>query len=196
MRKAALTLTLLSASAFTLGACSGKAASTLTSSAPMRTAAAVPPSLPAALDNAEGLQTMAEALKVTGAARTFEGKGSFTLLAPEDDAFAAAGDPDSKLMVPGDHAALTTLVMDHTLPGHVTRQDLGDAIDASPTGQITISSLGGEDLTFTRSGKTITVTAPDGSQAVLDGDPVLGGSSIAIPISNVLQKPQADSVSS
>lgn len=186
MPKATLTLTLLSAAVLTLGACSGKAASPASSAATSQAAATVPPSLPAALDNADGLQTMAEALKVTGAARTFEGKGSFTLLAPEDDAFAAAGDPDSKLMVPGDHTALDTLVMDHTLPGHVTPQDLSAAIDASPDGQVTVSSLGGADLTFARAGKAITVTAPDGSQAVLDGDPVSGGSSIAIPISNVL----------
>lgn len=184
MRKAPLALILLGASAFTLSACSGKAPPTAPSAATQ--AAIGSPSLPAALDNAEGLQTMAEALKVSGTARTFEGKGSYTLLAPEDDAFAAAGDPDSKLMAPGNHAGLATLVMQHTLPGHLTRQDLGNAIDASPDGQVILSSLGGVSLTFARSGKTITVTAPDGSRAILDGDAVAGGSSIAIPISNVL----------
>lgn len=193
MREHHLTFILPGALALALGACSGGAAPTDPPSAVVAEAAARPPSLPQALDNTDGLQTVAEALKVTGIDHAFDGKGSFTLLAPEDDAFAAAGDPEKKLVAPGDHAALAGLIRDHMLPGHVTPRDLGAAIDASTDGLVTISSLGGEPLTFTRSGRTIAVTAPDGTRAVVDGHPVSGGSSIAIPISGVLQKVPADS---
>lgn len=185
MRAPLLALALLGTSTFALGGCSGHVADA-------RTQAAASPSLPAALDNVDGLQTMAEALKVTGIARTLQGSASFTLLAPEDDAFAEAGEPDSKLMTLGDHTALAALVRNHMIPGHLTPKALGAVIDSSPDGKVTVNSLGGKALTFRRTGRTIAVTAPDGSQAMLDGDPVSGGSSIAIPISGVLQKIRQD----
>ena len=186
MRKAPITLTLMSSAALALTACSGHSAQVALAAA--QQAATAPASLPDMLDNADGLQTVAEALKVTGVATAFKGRASYTLLAPEDGAFAAAGDPDNKLMAPGDHTALAALIKDHILPGRVTPRDINAAIDASPDGQVTMSSLGGEELTFTRSGKTITVTAPDGSGAQFDGEPVIGGSSIAIPITSVLNQ--------
>lgn len=189
MRKAPLAVALLGISILSLVACSGHAAP---AGGGQALTEAKPRSLPAALDNAEGLQTMAEALKVTGVAQSLQGNATFTLLAPEDDAFADAGAPDGKLMAQGDHAALAALVRNHMLPGHLTPKDLGSAIDASPDGEVTVTSLGGEELTFRRTGRTIAVTAPDGSHAMLDGDPVSGGSSIAIPISGVLQKIRTD----
>lgn len=189
MRKANLTLALLAASALALGACSGE-----TPSSDASTGAAsdvlVPSnqSVPDALDNADGLQTVAEALKSTGIADIFDGNGSYTLLAPDDDAFAALGDTGKELIASSDHAALAALIKDHMLPGYVTSEDLGNAIDASTDGQVTMTTLGGDDLTFTRQDDTIVVTAADGAQATLENDPVAGGSSIALPINAVLKK--------
>lgn len=209
MRKAPLTLALLASASLALSACSGAAPpgvsasadasadpteSVATDSVASEAAVSAPQSLPDALDNADGLQTVAEALKVTGIANSFQGPASYTLLAPEDDAFVALGSTEKTLFAAGDHAALTALLKDHLLPGHITPKDLGAAIDASPGGTVTISTLGGGLLTFTKANGTaaapaaITVTAPDGSQATLDGDPVSGGSSLAIPITGMLGK--------
>ncbi|MCT2401147.1 fasciclin domain-containing protein [Novosphingobium mangrovi (ex Huang et al. 2023)] len=183
---------LLAASGLALAACSGDTAPSATASADVETAVVTTepaaPSVDQALEDTDGLQTIAEALKVTGIAGAFKGNGSYTLLAPEDDAFATLGDAGKDLIDSSDHAALAALIRNHMLPGYVTPQDLGAAIDASGNGQVTLTTLGGSTLVFARSNDTITVTAPDGSQADLDGDPITGGSSLAVPITGVLRK--------
>ena len=190
MRKAPLAAILLAASALALSACSGKTPAGDATTGAVTDAAAVPASqtVPDVLDNTDGLQTVAEALKATGIADTFKGNASYTLLAPDDDAFAALGDAGKDLIASSDHAALAALLRDHMLPGYVTPDDLANAIAASKDGQITMTTLGGEDLVFARQDDAIVVTAPDGTQATLNGDPVTGGASIALPVDAVLKK--------
>lgn len=194
MRKVHLTVTLLTAATLALGGCSSKTPSADSSSAAADTSATVPAvqSLSDALDNTDGLQTMAEALKETGLSDVFDGNASYTLLAPEDDAFASLGDAGKQITTSSDNAPLAALIRDHMLPGYVTPQDLNAAINASKDGQVSMTTLGGNVLTFSRTtdggDDAITVTAPDGSQAMLDGDPVAGGASLAIPITGVLEK--------
>ncbi|EIZ81001.1 hypothetical protein WSK_0393 [Novosphingobium sp. Rr 2-17] len=145
-------------------------------------------SVPDVLENADGLQTVAEALKETGIATVLKGKGSYTLLAPEDDTFDSLGDSGKALTQSDDHAAMAALLKTHMLPGYITPQDIGRAIDASKDGQVSMPNFNGQALTFSRSGQAIVVTAPDGSHAQLDGDPIAGGASIAIPVDGVLRK--------
>lgn len=188
MRKAPFACAVLASCILALGACSGEAPDADASSGAAEAVVPASQSLPAALDNADGLQSMAEALKVTGIESVFGAKGSYTLLAPDDDAFSALGDAGKELTASGDHAALAALVKDHMLTGYVTPQDLGAAIDSSNDSQVKMATLGGGTLTFTKTGDTITVSAPDGAQATLEDPPVAGGASIAIPISAVLKK--------
>ncbi len=76
------------APALALAACSGGApGDDATQSAEAAVAeAGEADNLPEGLDNAAGLQTMAEALKTTGIAGVFKERGSYTLLAPDDEA--------------------------------------------------------------------------------------------------------------
>jgi uncharacterized surface protein with fasciclin (FAS1) repeats len=185
MRKDHLALTLLAALTLSLAACSGK------DSSGGQTATATPAAsetLPQALDNAAQLQTVAEALKETGIEGVFRENASYTLIAPEDDAFAKLGDPAKQLTEADDHAALAALIKDHMLTGYMTPQDIAAAVKASKDGKVAIPTLGGGTLTFTASGGTVNVAAEDGTQASFDGDPVIGGASIAIPVTGVLKK--------
>jgi len=186
MRKAILTAPLL-ASALVLAACSGKSPSADASS---EIAEVTPASetLPEVLDDADGMQTMAEALKTTGIEGAFNDKGSYTLLAPEDDAFDALGDKAKALESANDHAALAALVRNHMLTGYMTPEDIASAVAASKTGKVAMPTLGGGSVTFAKAGDAITVTADDGSQATLEDNPVAGGASIAIPVTGVLRK--------
>lgn len=186
MRKAVLAAPLL-ATALILAACSGKSPSTDASS---EVAAVTPTSetLPEVLDDTDGMQTMAEALKTTGIEGAFNDRGSYTLLAPEDDAFDAAGDQAKALMAAKDHAALAALVRNHMLTGYMTPADIAAAVAASKTGKVSMPTLGGGTVTFAKAGDAITATADDGSQATLEDEPVAGGASIAIPVSGVLRK--------
>ncbi|TCU59674.1 putative surface protein with fasciclin (FAS1) repeats [Novosphingobium sp. PhB57] len=188
MRKTDLALTLLAAAGLSLAACSDRNSPEGQASATADAAAAVSETLPQALDNAAGLQTVAEALKETGIEGVFQEKGSYTLIAPEDDAFAKLGDPGKQLTEADDHAALAALLKDHMLTGYMTPQDISAAIKSSKDGKVLISTLGGGTLTFTQAGGIVNVSAEDGTQASFDGDPVTGGSSIAIPVTGVLKK--------
>lgn len=187
MRTPPLTFTLLGIAACALAACSGATAGT----PPSGTAAQT---LPAALENAEGLQTVAEALKTTGLASRFRGSARYTLLAPEDAAFVSLGSAGKALFAASGHTALTALITDHLLPGRIAPREISAAIDASPGGRVTLKTLSGRPVTFARSpgnamrAPAITVTGADGSQAVLDGDAIAGGSSMALPVTGLLEK--------
>jgi uncharacterized surface protein with fasciclin (FAS1) repeats len=185
MRKDHLALTLLATLGLSLGACSDK------DSSGGQTETATPAAsetLPQALDNASGLQTVAEALKETGIEGVFRDNASYTLIAPEDAAFAQLGDPAKQLTEADDHAALAALIKDHMLTGYMTPQDILAAIKANRDGKVAIPTLGGGTLTFTQSGGTVNVAAEDGTQASFDGEAVTGGASIAIPVTGVLKK--------
>jgi len=183
-----LTGALLVSCALALTGCSGDQPADDSSGAASAAVAPASESLPDALDDADGLQTVAEALKSTGIEGIFKDKGSYTLLAPDDDAFAALGDAGKQLVSGQDQAALAALLKAHMLTGYVTPQDIGAAIDASDSGQVTMATLAGGEVTFTRADGAIEVSSGDGSQARLEGDPVTGGQSIAIPVNGVLKK--------
>ena len=190
MRKSPLAAVLLAAATLALSACSGSAApdpdASSTAAQDEAVAAGTRP-LPAVLDDADGLQTVAEALKVTGIAGAFEGEASYTLLAPTDDAFAAAGERASQLLGADDHAPLAAFLRAHMLPGYVTLDDINAAISAAKDGEATMETVSGDALTFTRSGDAITVAAADGTHAQIAGTAVSGGASIAIPIDGLLK---------
>lgn len=189
MRGKRLTLAFLATAGLALGACSK--GSEPDANATGSTAAVKPESepLPDMLDDAAGLQVMAEALKETGVAGVFKGKGSYTLLAAEDAAFGQLGETGKELTEAPDHAALAALLRDHLIPGYITPQDIAAAIDASKDQQVSMTALSGRKLTFAKSEDgTVTVAAPDGSQANIAGEAIAGGSSVAIPVDAVLKK--------
>lgn len=184
-------LVLAAASAMALAACSGETPSGDASTGAAQASAdlLVPEktSLEDQLANADGLQTVAQALKDTGLASVFSGKGSYTLLAPEDATFADLGDAGKSLTDGSDNAAMAALLKQHMLTGYVTPQDIGAAIEASKDGEVKMPSLSGDELTFTKSGDTITVASPDGAKATFDGAALAGGESVAIPVSGLLR---------
>lgn len=188
MRKTRPTFVLLATMAMALSACSGDKSPDDASTGAAQALAPGSKTVPDALDDAAGMQTMAEALKETGLAGIFKGKGSYTLLAPEDAAFEQLGTKARELTGSSDHAALAALLKNHLIPGYMTPQDISAAIDASGNGQVSMPTVGGDKLTFTKANGAITVTAPDGSQASVDGEPIAGGSSLAIPVNGILRK--------
>ncbi len=153
-------------------------------------AAAVPSaqSVAALIADADNLTTVAGALEKTGLASVFDGKASYTLLAPEDTAFTALGESGESLTDGSDNAALAALLKEHMLPGYVTLDDLAAAIDASDDGSVSMPNLAGEELTFTREGEAIMVAAPDGKRVTLAKDALAGGQSVAIPVDGLLKQ--------
>jgi uncharacterized surface protein with fasciclin (FAS1) repeats len=145
-------------------------------------------SVAAALENTDGMQSIAEALKETGIDQVFESPGSYTLLAPDDDAFSQLGEARKALTSGEDAAALAALLKAHILPGYVTPKDIGSAIDSSSDKAVTLRTLAGSDLVFSRAGDAIVVKSEDGQTARIDGEAIAGTNGVAIPLDTVLKK--------
>jgi len=108
---------------------------------------------------------MGTALKAAGLDATLAGPGPYTVLVPDDAAFAKlpAGTLDN-LMKPEGRADLTALLTYHILPGTILAEDIGKAIDTGK-GKAVLATMGGGTLTATREGDAIVLTDSGGGKA-------------------------------
>jgi uncharacterized surface protein with fasciclin (FAS1) repeats len=154
-----------------------------------RAATASPASdtLAAALSKQDNLSTLSGALKDTGLSQVFDDSGSYTIFAPNNTAFAKLGDAGKALRQPDHKAILTAVLRDHIVPGYLTPDDIGTAIDAQG-GRVKVQTMGNHKLTFTREGDGYHVAGEDGSTALIAGDAVTASDGVAIPLDGVLKK--------
>lgn len=184
MHNSSLAISVAASLALVLGACS-KASDTPAGTATQDASAA---GLAGALNQAGGMTTIGTALTSTGLATIFDGKGSYTVIAPNDAAFAKLGETGKGLMEIDQRSALAAILRDHIVPGELTAADIGKAIDAADDKSVKMRTMGAGDLTFRKSGTGIQVTASDGATAMLAGPEVKAKGSVAIPADGVLKK--------
>ena len=108
-----------------------------------------------------------KAAKAAGLDATLAGPGPYTVIVPDDAAFAKlpAGTLDG-WMKPEARGELTRVLTNHILPGTVLAADIGKAIDDSK-GKAVLATMGGGTLTATREGDKIILTDGDGHKAVM-----------------------------
>lgn len=154
--------TLAAVAALALAACDNKAATNDAATTPEAEKAAGDKTLAEGID-ASG--KLGAALKAAGLDATLAGPGPYTVLAPDDAAFAKlpAGTLDA-LMKPEGRADLTALLTYHILPGTVLAEDIGKAIDAGK-GKAVLATMGGGTVTATREGDAIVITDGAGGKA-------------------------------
>jgi uncharacterized surface protein with fasciclin (FAS1) repeats len=134
------------------------------------------------------MSTLAGALKGTGLNSVFDGAAPYTLLAPEDDAFGALGETGKMLIAPENGAAMAQVLRAHVLPGYMTVADIDAAMTKAKGKPVKITTMAGGEVTFTRTGDALTVTAADGSTAKVSGKEVAASNGVAIPVDAVLKK--------
>lgn len=150
----------------------------------------------------ESTETLASALsqngdtsKLSGALTKSElsglldGPGSYTVLAPTDQAFAALGKDGEALFAEDQKPLLIALVRDHMLPGHLTPETIAKAI-VDKGGPVTMTTLGEGEVTFTQDGDKINVTMPGGAKATITGTSTAANNGVVIPLDAVLLPPK------
>jgi uncharacterized surface protein with fasciclin (FAS1) repeats len=143
------------------------------------------------LDDADRLGTTNALVETAGLETVLSGVGPYTLFAPTDDAFKTLGEDKIEAMkdekMKAEDAALLKA---HLVPGLLTRQDIGAAIERAG-GSATMTTLGGGTLTFTRSGEGIAVASDNGAKAMLTGDESIAANGAIEPVSALLVPTEA-----
>jgi uncharacterized surface protein with fasciclin (FAS1) repeats len=108
-----------------------------------------------------------QAAKAAGLDATLAGPGPYTVLVPDDQAFAKLpqGTADTMLK-PEQRAQLTGVLTYHILPGTVLIEDIGKAVDNSK-GKAVLATVGGGTLTATRESGKIVLADSAGAKAVI-----------------------------
>ncbi len=178
------------AMAAALGACSGKDDSKTTPASVEATGDASHRTLAATIGAAPGLTTLSGALSEAGLADVFDGPGSYTVLAPDDDAFGKLGENGKALSDPSNRAEMVALLRGHILPGHLTPEAIRQAI-TDKKGPVTMRTLADSMVTFSADGDTISVAGADGAKAKIDGTALVASNGVALPIDGLVKSPAA-----
>lgn len=120
----------------------------------------------------------------------FDGPGSYTLLAPNDAAFNALGQEGKTLMSEEQRPVLIGLLREHILPGHLTPENIAQALE-DKGGDVTMTTLGGGEVTFSKDGDTISVSNGMGSTAKLATNATAATNGVIIPVDTVLVPEEA-----
>lgn len=145
--------------------------------------------LAAAISQSSELSTVSDSLSEAGLAGVFDGPGSYTVLAPQDDAFAKLGDGAKELTAAENKALLVAVLRDHILPGHVTPDAIRQAVE-DKGGPVSMRTLGEGTVTFSADGDAIAVTGDQGMKARLDGEALLASNGVVIPVDGLLKAPR------
>ena len=144
----------------------------------------------ATLADTEGLSTVSRLLKAAELDQLLEGRGSYTIFAPSDEAFAALPEDQRKALEQEDgRPELIALLRQHMTPGYVGAQDVAKALD-SGKGKTELASLGAVPIVLRKQGQTTLVGEGAGAARIV-GEPVALGNSIVYRLDRLLPPPGA-----
>jgi uncharacterized surface protein with fasciclin (FAS1) repeats len=119
-----------------------------------------------ALEGSAEHKTFVNAVKAAGLTETLSGAQPYTLFAPTEAAFQKLPGGSGGLLAPEAKGQLVALLTGHVVPGAVTADDLGRAIERGK-GKAELATVGGSNLSFSRDGDAIVVTDAAGGKARL-----------------------------
>jgi uncharacterized surface protein with fasciclin (FAS1) repeats len=131
------------------------------------------------------------AAKSAGLDATLAGPGPYTVLVPDDAAFAKLPkETTDSWAKPESRAQLTGVLTYHILPGTVLADDIGKAID-NGKGKAVLATMGGGTLTATREGGKIVLTDAAGTKATVTGPDEKRSNGVVHHIDGVLMPSKA-----
>lgn len=109
--------------------------------------------------------TLVAAVKAAGLVETLQGKGPFTVFAPENSAFEKLPDGTVEtLLKPENKGQLTAVLTYHVVAGKMGSKDIAEAIKAGG-GKATLKTVQGGELTAWMKGKKLYITDENGNFA-------------------------------
>ena len=120
--------------------------------------------------------SLVAALSHAGLVSALQADGPFTVFAPTDDAFAAAGIDLSTFDTDEENATLTDILLYHVISGAVASSDVTDGLS--------VESLNGDDVSFTVSGGSVMV-----NDATVTSADVMASNGIIHVIDKVMMPP-------
>ena len=139
----------------------------------------------ALLSDLPELAKLNSAISASQLGSVFDGPASYTLLAPNDAAFEALGERGETLTSEEQRPVLVALLRDHMLPGHVTPENIAEAIK-SQGGTVTMTTLAGGTVTFSMGKDSLVISNGDGSTAKVAGVARAATNGVIIPMDAVL----------
>lgn len=132
-----------------------------------------------------------QAAKSAGLDATLAGPGPYTVLVPDDAAFAKLPKESTDSWAkPESRAQLTGVLTYHILPGTVLAEDIGKAID-NGKGKAILATMGGGTLTATREGGKVVLTDGAGAKATVTGPDEKRSNGVVHTIDTVLMPGKA-----
>ncbi|MXP13451.1 hypothetical protein GRI44_01610 [Altererythrobacter confluentis] len=143
--------------------------------------------LAANITGLEGHSTLAGAITNTGLSTLLDGTSDYTILAPDDAAFAKLGDAGKTLMENDQKAVMVAVLRDHLIPGELTVDAIRTAI-ADKGGPVTMRTMGSNSVTFSQEGDRVMVKGSDGSAATIIEPAITAANGSLIKVDAVLVK--------
>lgn len=141
--------------------------------------------LVSALAETPDLSQMTTAISLAKMGSMFDGSASHTILAPTNSAFENLGEQAIDITLEDQRPVLMAVLREHTLPGHLTAENLSSAIDGKG-GPVTMKTLGGTNVIFAKDDAGISVSNGLGSVAHLTGNTISASNGAIIPIDAIL----------
>ena len=132
--------------------------------------------IPTNAQNTGAHDSLVAALSHAGLVSALQADGPFTVFAPTDDAFAAAGIDLSTFDTDEENATLSDILLYHVVSGAVASSDVSDGMSAE--------ALNGDDVSFTVSGRSVMV-----NDATVTSADVMASNGIIHVIDKVLMPP-------
>ncbi|GAC1580311.1 MAG: fasciclin domain-containing protein [Sphingomicrobium sp.] len=126
------------------------------------------------------------AIKTAGLEPALAGAGPYTVLVPDDNAFAKLP-PDelNRLLTPAKKASLIRLLTNYILPGTIRSTDITKAIDARG-GRARLMTMAGESLTAAKNGDQIVINDEIGNKALITSADTIRSNGIVHHIDTML----------
>lgn len=142
--------------------------------------------LAAVVSDSGSMGTLERVVANAGLNTVLEGTGPYTVFAPTDASFTAAGGSD--LGEEAMKAQAAALLRAHIVPGALTRADIEAAIARNGSGTAEMRTMANTLLTFSRDGDAVVVTGEGGARGRLAGQETVAANGVVQPVDGVLAK--------